>query len=226
MDYRGVLLVGLVSGAAIVGATTSCSAPDPGQITFTERPRGAGGELTSGGTTSGGTDGGGTTSGGTDGGKTSGGTDGGSSGVVGDPVFGTTAFAAGSPGQGAPAKMANPAHNGDSSGKDCIVAGCHLNQWGFGGTLYTDAARTARVTGAEVRISGPDGKVFQSTFSDVDGNFWIHGLGIPIPTNSRVGVRTADGKKMNMAGAVGPGQAGCNQVGTCHGGTAGGVFVK
>ena len=148
MDYRGVLLVGLVGGAAIFGATTSCSAPDPGQITFSERPRGSGGELTSGGTTSGGTDGGssGTTSGGTDGG----GTDGGSSGAAADPVFGTTAFAAGSTGQGAPAKAANPAHNGDSSGKDCMVAGCHLNQWGFGGTLYTDAAGTARVAGVDV----------------------------------------------------------------------------
>ncbi len=224
MDYRGVLLVGLVGGAAIFGATTSCSAPDPGQITFSERPRGSGGELTSGGTTSGGTDGGssGTTSGGTDGG----GTDGGSSGAAADPVFGTTAFAAGSTGQGAPAKAANPAHNGDSSGKDCMVAGCHLNQWGFGGTLYTDAAGTARVAGAEVRISRPDGTVFQSTFSDVDGNFWIQGLGMPIPANSRVGVRTAAGLKMNMAGAIGAGQAGCNQAGTCHGATAGKVFIK
>jgi hypothetical protein len=222
MDYRGVLLVGLVSGAAIVGATTSCSGPDPGQVTFIERPRGSSGELTSGGTTSGGTDGG-TDGGGSSGGE--GGADGGSSGVVGDPVFGTTAFAAGMPGQGAPAKAANPAHNGDSSGKDCIVAGCHLNQWGFGGTLYTDAARTARVTGAEVRISGPDGKLFQNTFSDADGNFWIQGLGTPIPANSRVGVRIA-GKSMNMSGTVGPGQAGCNQTGTCHGGTAGGVFIK
>ena len=207
MDYRGVLLVGLVSGAAIVGATTSCSGPDPGQITFSERPRGSSGELTSGGTTSGGTDGG-------------------SSGVVADPVFGTTAFAAGSPGQGAPAKAANPAHNGDSSGKDCIVAGCHLNQWGFGGTLYTDAAGAARVAGAEVRITGPDGKLFQNTFSDVDGNFWIQGLGVPIPANSRVGVRTADGKKMNMSGLIGAGQAGCNQAGTCHGATAGKVYIK
>ena len=224
MDYRGVLLVGLFSGVAVVSSTTSCSAPDPGQVTFLERPRGSSGELTSGGTTSGGTDGGGTTDGGSSGGEA--GTDGGSSGAVGDPVFGTTTFAAGMPGQGAPAKMANPAHNGDSSGKDCIVAGCHLNQWGFGGTLYTDAAGAARVAGAEVRITGPDGKLFQNTFSDVDGNFWIQGLGVPIPANSRVGVRTADGKKMNMAGAVSVGQAGCNQAGTCHGGTGGKVFVK
>jgi hypothetical protein len=220
MDYRGVLLVGLVSGAAIVGATASCSGPDPGQVTFIERPKGSSGELTSGGTSSG-NDGGGGAEGGAEGG-----TDGGSSGVVGDPVFGTTTFAAGMPGQGAPAKAANPAHGGDSSGKDCIVAGCHLNQWGFGGTLYTDAAGTARVAGAEIRISGPDGKLFQNTFSDVDGNFWIQGTGMAIPANSRVGVRTADGKKMNMSGSVSTGQAGCSQAGTCHGGSIGKVYIK
>ncbi len=216
MDYRGVLLLGMLSAAALVGAATSCSGPDPGQVTFIERPKGSSGELTSGGppgpTVEGGVtpaEGGTTTDGG--------GGEGGSSGTPGDPVFGTTAFALGAPGRGAPAKMANAAHNGDSSGKDCIVSGCHLNQWGFGGTLYANAAGTARVPNAEVRISGPDGKVFQSTYSDVDGNFWIDGLGMPIPAGSRVGVRTADGKKSEMAGAIGPAQAGCSQGGTCHG---------
>jgi hypothetical protein len=225
MDYRGVLLVGLVSGAAIVGATTSCSGPDPGQVTFSERPRGSSGELTSGGTTSGGTDGGSTTDGG---GTSSGGTDGGSSGVVADPVFGTTAFAAGMPGSGAPAKAANAAHAGDASGKNCVVAGCHLDArpWAFGGTLYSDTAGTARVAGAEIRISGPDGTEWAKTFSDVDGNFWLDAPGAPMPANSRVGVRTADGKKMNMSGAVGVAQAGCSQTGTCHGGTAGKVYIK
>src|SRR4051812_17297374 len=47
MDYRGVLLVGLLSGAAIASATTSCSGPDPGLIVFSERPKTT--EQTSGG---------------------------------------------------------------------------------------------------------------------------------------------------------------------------------
>ena len=70
---------------------------------------------------------------------------------------------------------ANAAHGGDASGKDCIVAGCHLDArpWAFGGTLYTDAAGTARTANAEIRITGPDGKVYASTYSDVDGNFWF-----------------------------------------------------
>ena len=229
MDYRGVLLVGMLSAAALVAAATSCSAPDPGQVTFIERPRGSTGDLTSGGSSNGGVEAGvmvGTSSGeaGVEGG--------GSSGTTADPVFGTTTFMLGAPGQGAPAKSANPAHGGDSSGKNCIVTGCHLDQWGFGGTLYTDAAGTARVKDAEIRISRPDGTEFQKTYSDVDGNFWIAGLGMPIPAGSRVGVRTADGKKMNMGGSIGPGQAGCSQGGGCHGklttppGTQGLVYVK
>ena len=219
MNYRGVLLVGMVCGAGILGATTACSAPDPGEVTFAERPRGSGGDLSSGGP--GPTVEGGVAEGGV---AEAGKTDGGSSGTA-DPVFGTSTFAAGQPGRGAPAKAANGAHAGDSSGKDCIVVGCHQGGWAFGGTLYSDAAGAARVAGAEIRITGPDGKEYAKAFSDVDGNFWIDYV-TAMPANSRVGVRTADGKKMNMSGTVGAGQAGCNQGGTCHGGTAGKVFVK
>jgi len=211
MDFRGVLLVTGMLGGALFGLTTSCSGPDPAQITFGE-PRTGGVVGTSGGVP-------------TDGGGPPG--DGGAPGdaAPADPVFGNTTFALGTPGRGAPAKAANAAHAGDSSGKDCIVAGCHQGGWAFGGTLYTDAAGTARVPGAEVRISGPDGVEYAKTYSDVDGNFWIDALALPIPTGSRVGVRTAD-KKLNMAATVGPGQAGCNQANTCHGGTAGKVFLK
>lgn len=218
MDYRGVLLVGMVCGAAVLGATSACSGPDPGEVTFSERLRGSSsGDLTSGGP--GPTVEGGTTSGGVEGGV-----EGGSSSGS-DPVFGTTAFAPGAPGRNGPAKAANAAHNGDSSGKDCIVAGCHQGGWAFGGTLYSDAAGTARVKDAEIRVTGADGNEFAKTFSDVDGNFWIDFVA-PIPANSRVGVRTADGKKMIMSGTVGAGQAGCSQAGTCHGGTAGKVYIK
>lgn len=219
MDFRGVLLVCALSSAAIVGATSSCSGPDPGQITFTERARGTGGELTSGGTTSGNPVEGGVLQ---EGGTTDGGTEG---GPAGDPVFGTTTFAAGTPGRGAPAKAANPAHNNDSSGKDCIVAGCHQGGWTFGGTLYNNAAGAARVAAAEIRITGPDGTLFSSTFSDVDGNFWTDTpAGAAVPAGSRVGVRNGT-KIMNMAGLIGGGQAGCSQAGTCHGATAGRVYL-
>jgi hypothetical protein len=219
MDVRGVLLVGMVCGATVLGATSACSGPDPGQVTFVERPRGSSGDLSSGGP--------GPT---VEAGATDGGGEGGSEGGTppGDPVFGTTTFAAGTPGRAAPAK-GKPEHaafaGGDPAGQDCIVAGCHQGGWAFGGTLYSDAAGAARVANAEIRITGPDGKEFAKTFSDPDGNFWIDYVA-PVPANSRVGVRTADGKKMNMSGSIGAGQAGCNQAGTCHGATAGKVYIK
>jgi hypothetical protein len=224
MDYRGVLLVGMLSAAALVGAATSCSAPDPGQVTFIERPKGSGGELTSGGTSNGGVEAGAVTEGGT---TTEAGAEGG--GITGDPVFGTTAFAAGQAGPPVRvAKAANAAHNGDASGKDCVVAGCHLDArpWAFGGTLYTDIAGTARTANAEIRVTGPDGKVVASTFSDVDGNFWFESSGDPkIPAGSRVGVRTA-GAVMDMGGSIGGAQVGCQST-TCHGaGNPGKVYIK
>jgi hypothetical protein len=224
MDYRSVLLVGMLSAAALVGAATSCSAPDPGQVTFIERPRGSGGELSSGGTSNGGVEAGTVTEGGV---TTEAGVEGGTS--SGDPVFGTSAFAAGQAGPPVRvAKAANPAHNGDASGKDCVVAGCHLDAraWAFGGTLYTDATGTARTANAEIRINGPDGKLVASTYSDVDGNFWFESSGDPkIPAGSRVGVRTA-GKVMDMGGTIGGAQIGCQST-ACHGaGNPGKVFVK
>ncbi len=223
MDYRGVLLLGMLSAAALIGAATSCSGPDPGQVTFIERPKGSSGELTTGGlpvveggvpVTEGGTPGEGGTK---EGGSTSG-----------DPVFGTSTFAAGPAGPPLNvAKAANPMHNGDASGKDCVVAGCHLDAraWAFGGTLYTDATGTARVPNAEIRVTGPDSKVYASTYSDVDGNFWIE-LGDPkVPAGSRVGVRAA-GKMMDMSGSIGGAQVGC-QSGACHGaGNPGKVYLK
>lgn len=223
MDYRGVLLVGMLSASALVGAATSCSGPDPGQVTFIERPKGSSGELTSGGQPT--VEAGATTEGGMGG---EAGAEGGSSGMAGDPVFGTSAFAAGSAGPPIRvAKAANAAHGGDASGKDCIVAGCHLDTrpWAFGGTLYTDAAGTARTANAEIRITGPDGKVYASTYSDVDGNFWFE-TGTPtVPAGSRVGVRTA-GAMMDMGGVVGGAQVGCQST-ACHGaGNPGKVYVK
>jgi hypothetical protein len=221
MDYRGVLVVGIVCGAGLLGATGACSGPDPGEVTFSERARGATGELTSGGPSGSSGEDGGTaaTSGGPAVGMDAGTT------PAPDPVFGTSTFAAGAPGPGAPAKVANAAHGADASGKDCMAAGCHQGKWAFGGTLYSDAAGTARVKDAEIRITGPDGNAFAKTFSDVDGNFWVQYVA-PVPANSRVGVRTADGKKMNMSATIGPNEAGCSQAGTCHGGAAGKVYVK
>ena len=212
MDYRGVLLAGILSGVAVVSATTSCSGPDPGQITFSERPRGSSGETTSGGPGGPAADGGG----GGGGPGSSSGDAGGSGG--GDPVFGTTVFTAGSAPATGPAK-GKSAHsslgaNNDPSGYDCIVAGCHLDTrpFSFGGTLYTDAAGAARVAGAEIRVTGPDGKLVGTTYSDADGNFWLPGAALP--AGSHTGVRNAT-KVLDMNGAVGGARVGCQKAG-CH----------
>jgi hypothetical protein len=105
-----------------------------------------------------------------------------------------------------------------------MTASCHQGKWAFGGTLYADAAGTSRVVGAEVRVTGSDGSTVAKAFSDQDGNFWITYVA-PLPAGSRVGVRNGS-KIMNMAGAVGPNEAGCNQAGSCHGGGAGKVYLK
>lgn len=223
MHFRWVVLVGMISAAAAAGATTSCSGPDPGYVEFRERSKS--GELTSGGVpvvdSGPGTPEGGTTEAGVD------------AGPKGDPVFGTTAFMQGNPPSGGPAK-GRPQHvpptvptNLDPSGIDCVVAGCHLDArpWAFAGTLYTDATGTARVAGAEIRVTGPDGKLVGNTYSDADGNFWLE-LGDPkLPANSRVGVRNGT-KILNMAGTI-SGQTGCSRANGCHGsGTPGKVFLK
>jgi hypothetical protein len=220
MEIRGVLLVGVLSGAAIVSATTSCSGPDPGYVVFSERVKGT--DQTSGGIVppeeAGVVRVAGTTDAGSD------------AGSSGDPVFGKTTFAAGQAGPPVNvAKAANPAHNGDASGKDCIQGGCHLDArpWAFGGTLYSDAAGTARVAQAEVRVTGPDGKVFASTYSDADGNFWFEASGTVLvpPAGSRVGVRNGT-KFLDMNGSI-SGQTGCSKAAGCHGAASPGkVFLK
>lgn len=218
MDYRGVLLVAMVSGAALVGATSACSGPDPGQITFSERPKGTT-DITSGGSgqilDGGDPDGGGGTDASKEGGSSSG-----------DPVFGTTTFALGALGRGAPAK-GNPNHAAftmsNPAGQDCIT--CHAGDWAFAGTLFTDKASTTPVAGAEIRVAKPDGTLFASAYSDADGNFWIETQSTAIPNGSRVGVRNGTLKE-SMVGTIGAGQAGCSQGTTCHGGTQGKVYLK
>src|SRR5690348_11382493 len=109
MDFRVVWLSGVVVGTA---AAAACEAPDPGEVTFTERqtdPTGGSSGTSSTGGSSGDT---------TDGGSTSGGTDSG----PGDPVFGQSVFAPGNPGKNANAQ-ASHAGSTPLQGKNCFQAG-------------------------------------------------------------------------------------------------------
>jgi hypothetical protein len=207
MDYRGVLLTCAVLGAGVLGSATACSGPDPGAITFSERP-GIPGEP-QGSTSSGST------------GGTSGGTSGTSSG---DPAPGNDffkePFAYQDP--GVAANNANAAHGGTVEGKDCVVAGCHLGgaaPWLFGGTVYSAAANGQTVAKAEVRIVGPDGTEVGKAYTDANGNFWMEaGDGKTIPANSKVGVRREGGGTKLMATPISNADAGCTaNRANCHG---------
>lgn len=205
MNFRVVWLSGIVAGTATVAA---CEAPDPGEITFSERQTDPGGGSSSGGS-----------SGGSSGAVT---TDGGSSdameGGPADPVFGNTNFQPGNPGENANA-VASHAGQTPLEGKNCFQAGgCHnenAKKWGFAGTVYSAITGGATVKNAEVRVTGPDGTPIGSAYTDDNGNFWFDGP--KPPANSRVGVR--DATKVKLMGGVVSGDATgaqCNSN-ACHG---------
>lgn len=215
MEFRVVWLSGIVLGSAAVAS--ACEAPDPGEITFSERSRTESSSGASGQSSS-------STSGSS--GSTSSGGDGGGEGGAVDPVFGNSAFAPGTPGQNANGAAGD--HGNNVEGRDCIVAGCHLDRanvkWGFGGTVYSTINGGATVKNAEVRVTGPDGKTFGSVYSDDNGNFWFEGGGVRPPANSRVGVRNATKAKLMTGTVAGDSGAACSSTG-CHGAAAMKVYL-
>jgi hypothetical protein len=203
MDYRAVLLVSGVVGGAAMSLGIGCEAPDPAAITFSVRPStGAGDPSAPVAATP-------------DGGGGAARTD----AAAGDPIFGTEAFVYQSPGQ--TANNANAAHNGNVQGKDCIVAGCHLDdaldKWLFAGTIYTGANTGITVAQAEIKVVAPDGTEVGHAFTDANGNFWVDKTG-PIPPNSRAGVRVQDGGIQHMTDALPTTRTGCSATANqCHG---------
>lgn len=208
MNFRGLLLIGAVVGAGLVAGAAACSGPDPGALTFSTRP-------SSGVSEPQGTDSGAAAA-------TDAGVDAGP-----DPIFGTTAFAYVNPGVNANA--AADEHAGTVEGKDCMVAGCHLDGakvWVFGGTLYSSADGGAPVARGEVKVVGPNGVEIAKAYTDANGNFWVEKAGTTIPAGSKVGVRKEGGGKPRlMATGLQPGDSGCSKGGTCHGGQTGKVFA-
>jgi hypothetical protein len=206
MDHRSVLLLTVVLGSAAL-ASSACTGPAAGSVSFSEGTSEAVKDSKTGSSS---------------GAKSSSGDSPDGPAAAADPVF-KDAFTAGTA-QGGPAKgqashtvLPAPANaTKDPSGLNCMQAGCHIDTFAFGGTLYADVAGSAPVAGAEIRVTGPDGKTYASTFSDADGNFWASSTGVPIPAGSRVGVRK-DGKVQEMGGKVeGADGAKCNNT-TCHG---------
>lgn len=198
MSSRSILLVAAVLGAG-ASSFLSCTAPNPGEITFSERPRGS--EQSSSG-------GGGSSSSGGDG----------SDGPA-DPVFGTDPFEYADPGARANDNEMGT-HAGTVEGKNCVTSECHDGagpKWAFAGTVYSTITGGDTVAQAEVRVVGPDGKEFGRAYTDGDGNFWLEKDDRP-PAGSRVGVRRAGGRPMHMAATVeGTVGASCNGDSGCHG---------
>lgn len=207
MDYRSILLISAVAFGGSLAALTACTAPDPGAITFAERPSSSGGEPPIG---TGGTDGGGDT---------------GAGGA--NTVFGTTPLAYVNP--GVAANNADVTHAGTVEGKDCQTTGCHLDGpkvWVYGGTLYGAQGGGATVAKGEIKIIGPNGAEIGSAYTDANGNFWLEKVGTTIPAGSKVGVRKEGGGAPRMMDApLQPGDSGCSKAGTCHGGTQGKVYA-
>jgi hypothetical protein len=212
MNYRGVLAIGMISGAALAAA---CSSADPQTVNFSERPRGQTGDLTSGGSNGNPIDGGGSSG-------TEAGTDGGSSGVAITAFTGAPPYSAAGVANGTSQNAAHP-NGGNPAGVDCMTchgpAGTAGSKWGIAGTVYNSAAGTAPVAKAEIRVVNAAGTEVTKVYSDALGNFWADTLVPPLAGGSKVGVRDAANVKL-MSTALTTQDAGC-QKGGCHVGGAG-----
>jgi hypothetical protein len=215
MESRALLLIGALLAAAGL-ASSSCSGPDPASIKYQERP-GASDTPSTGGSNPSPT---GTTTSTAPTGTNNPPPGGGST------FFGNTAYTATSP---STQSATVTEHNGSVAGKDCIVAGCHLDnshKWSFAGTLRTAAKNGSPVKQAEVRVVGPDGTALPSVYTDDDGNFWFDPAAGTIAAGSHVGVRTA-ASSMQMSTALAAADKSCNRS-DCHapGGAQGSIYVQ
>lgn len=202
MDYRSVFLIAAVACSAVLSAV-ACSGPPAGSVSFTEGSS----ESVAGGSREQATD------------PASPAPAAATPGAGGDAVFKGSAFVAGAAqgaakGQATHSALPAPANATlDPSGLNCGQATCHLDKFTFGGTVYTDISGSARVAGAEIRVTGPGGEQVGAAFSDADGNFWLDGAAVP--AGSKVGVRK-DAKVKLMATPLKATDGACNNT-TCHG---------
>jgi hypothetical protein len=146
---------------------------------------------------------------------------------AGDQVFGTSTFAYKNPGQNADDHAATHTGKTPLEGKDCVVAGCHLDTkpWAFAGTVYTKADATTTVAEAEVGIVYADNSV-KSAMTDAQGNFWFVGTDFP-PASAKIGVRKAGSATKFMATPLPAAPAGraCNST-ACHGAAANRIWIQ
>lgn len=200
MTLRRAIFPGILAISLGLGVSSACSAPDPGLVIFSTNPAQI------------------------------------------KPDSGVLAISDASTGEGGPAPPASifdgqPAYISTSgpstdqanhmklfgttnpAGMDCLS--CHeqdaTTPFIFGGTVIgsTDAGEN----NVQVLILNADASVM-STYTDQNGNFFFEAAG-SINPNAKVGVRNASSIQQMPDALTGPTQGGCNQKGTCHGGTEG-----
>lgn len=217
MDCRGLFVMSAVLIASSLPLLPACKGPDPGAITFEERPGGGTDNL--GGSTS-------STSSTTSASSSSG-------AASTDPFF-KTAFALHP--TDPPDQVANAKADGTHSGqiplqgdgaaalpKNCVTAGCHEGggtPWIAGGSVFAAAngGLIAAGTKFEVGINKPDGTLLAAVTPDKDGNFWFDVQG-PIPDGSTVAIRKEGGVSKPMLTPLTAANkgGGCNNQTGCHG---------
>lgn len=234
MDYRSLVVVGVILGASVLPLLPACNAPDPGQITFVPRsgssnPSDENGDESSSGNNP-------TTST-----SSSGATDAGTATLTDEQkIFGTEAFTFNDPGETVNTQNIGTGatnHTAPMQGKECGTATCHGAggggpQWEAGGTVYADNQGTALASGTkiEMRIVDPQNNIIGggSFCPDTDGNFWLDpgGTFAAIPDGSHVGVRKEGGtmKMMQTALTGGASASDCASAG-CHGLTSNRIYA-
>lgn len=208
MKRRSAYFLGFLAISLVGGIVAACSAPDPGEVTFSINPA----KLK---------DGGGAT-------FDSGGGGGGEGGTGPDTAFsGAPGY---QPGSGAATdRDEHMARFGskDPAGHNCLD--CHGKggdagtTFTYGGTVY--GADGGPASNVEIRVKEPDG-TFAATYSNTEGNFYyLASIGEPIEAGALVGVRNATDVQPMPDSLTGPNAGGCSQAGTCHGGTQGKIHL-
>jgi hypothetical protein len=208
MTLRRMIFPGILAFSAAIGASSACSAPDPGLVIFSTNPakiKPDAGVVTI-----------------TDAGS-------GEAGPAPPPsVFdGKGPYIEGSGGSTLQSEHMKLFGTMNPFGMDCLS--CHLpdatTPFVFAGSVV--GADDAAANNVEVLIKNPD-NTFLATYSDVNGNFFAAmntAGGVVVAANAKVGARNATATQDMPDPLTGPTQAGCNQKGTCHGGTEGPIHV-
>ena len=221
MDYRGLIVLSACLAAGMVPLLPACKGPDPGAISFEERPSSSGSDTessSSGGSSS----------------SSSGTATSDAGGTTGDPVFKNEAFQTGTAEQ----IVNDQTHGAETKpmeGKECGKGGCHGDpgaagpKWAAGGTVYNtinggklDAALKDKV---EIRIIKPDGTEVGTFYPDADGNFYCS-ITDPLPEGCKVAIRTDTTPAKVMSATIG-GATGSNcNAAACHGAAANRIYPK